>query len=73
MYISIVALHTSCNDDSECIEGAHCVQRNNTMSGKRCYCQEGYNEEGVLFCNGMSSRSWFLNLLIESSLKQNFL
>ncbi|XP_003393278.1 uncharacterized protein LOC126919897 [Bombus affinis] len=69
------ALHTSCNDDSECIEGAHCVQRNNSMSGKRCYCQEGYNEEGVLFCNGSSSVLIFhttLLLLTLSIMKRNF-
>ncbi|XP_076751274.1 oogenesis-related protein sosie [Xylocopa sonorina] len=49
------ALHTPCNDDSECIDGAHCVQRNTTMIGKRCYCQEGYYEESLLVCSGTES------------------
>ncbi|XP_017755895.1 PREDICTED: uncharacterized protein LOC108547754 isoform X2 [Eufriesea mexicana] len=50
------ALHTSCNDDSECIDGAHCIQRNTTTtSGKRCYCQEGYYEESPLLCSGSAS------------------
>ncbi|XP_076221403.1 oogenesis-related protein sosie isoform X2 [Nomia melanderi] len=49
------ALHAPCNEDSECIDGAHCIQRNNTTSGKRCYCQDGYDEDGLLACNGIIS------------------
>ncbi|XP_011645633.1 uncharacterized protein LOC105432492 [Pogonomyrmex barbatus] len=48
------AIHVPCNADIECIEFAHCVQRNSTM-GKRCYCREGFYEESPLFCNGCSS------------------
>ncbi|XP_014485766.1 PREDICTED: uncharacterized protein LOC106750151 [Dinoponera quadriceps] len=48
------AIHMPCNDDSECVEDAHCIQRNATM-GKRCYCQEGFYEESPMFCNGCSS------------------
>ncbi|XP_071556309.1 uncharacterized protein Sosie [Temnothorax nylanderi] len=47
------ALHATCNSDVECIEDAHCVQRNGT--GRRCYCREGFYEESPLFCNGCSS------------------
>lgn len=50
------ALHSLCNDDSECMDGAHCIQRNTTtMSGKRCYCREGYYEESHLLCSGCAS------------------
>ncbi|XP_032683730.1 uncharacterized protein LOC116850044 [Odontomachus brunneus] len=48
------ALHVSCNDDTECIDDAHCVQHNTTL-GKRCYCQDGFYEESKMFCNGCSS------------------
>lgn len=42
-----------CVDDSECIEGAHCVIANATVQmqfrnqypGRRCYCMDGYQEE----------------------------
>nr|XP_033322923.1 uncharacterized protein LOC117218546 isoform X1 [Megalopta genalis] len=49
------ALRAPCNEDTDCFEGAHCVQPNNSMSGKRCYCQDGYYEESHLVCNGCSS------------------
>ncbi|KAF3424866.1 hypothetical protein E2986_12435 [Frieseomelitta varia] len=49
------ALHAPCNEDTECVDGAHCVQRNNTLPGKRCYCKEGYYEEKLLLCSGTSS------------------
>ncbi|XP_034194027.1 oogenesis-related protein sosie isoform X2 [Osmia lignaria lignaria] len=58
------ALHTSCNEDSECIDGAHCVQRNATMSGKRCYCQEGYYEENPLVCNGSASSNLTIHIVL---------
>lgn len=41
-----------CNEDAECIEGARCIQRNSTTSGKRCYCQEPYYEESPFLCSG---------------------
>ncbi|CAK9806823.1 hypothetical protein ANTQUA_LOCUS5022 [Anthophora quadrimaculata] len=69
------ALHSPCIDDSECVEGAHCVQRNSTVSGKRCYCQEGYYEESPLVCNGSASTLTFhtIILLVTLSLiKENF-
>ncbi|XP_078047663.1 oogenesis-related protein sosie [Augochlora pura] len=49
------ALRAPCNEDTDCVEGAHCVQRNNSMSGRRCYCQDGYYEESPLVCNGCAS------------------
>ncbi|XP_035722613.1 low-density lipoprotein receptor 1-like isoform X3 [Vespa mandarinia] len=60
------AIRASCNDDNECIEGAHCtVKGNNTTSGKRCYCREGYVENNLM-CNGCSSifsLSWMIFLV----------
>lgn len=47
----LLALHSSCTSDMECVEDAQCVQRNGT-AGRRCYCQEGFYEETPLFCNG---------------------
>ncbi|XP_015438330.1 PREDICTED: uncharacterized protein LOC107193403 [Dufourea novaeangliae] len=49
------ALRTPCNEDSECVDGAHCVKYNTTITGKRCYCQDGYYEESPLVCNGSAS------------------
>ncbi|KAG7190514.1 hypothetical protein KM043_006615 [Ampulex compressa] len=49
------ALRAPCNEDTECIENAHCVQRNSTSSGKRCYCLDDYYEESPLICSGSSS------------------
>lgn len=66
IYISVVALHFSCNSDSECTSGAHCVQQNVTL-GKRCYCQEGYYEESLLHCSGMSF--FLFDFLLQSSSK----
>ncbi|KAK9299822.1 hypothetical protein QLX08_007275 [Tetragonisca angustula] len=69
------ALHAPCNEDTECIDGAHCVQRNNTMSGKRCYCKEGYYKETLLLCSGSSSVFTFhttLLLITLSILKRSF-
>lgn len=57
------ALHAPCNEDSECVDGAHCVQRNNT-SEKRCYCKEGYYEEKFLLCSGGSSVCTFHTTLL---------
>ncbi|XP_043794335.1 uncharacterized protein LOC122715865 [Apis laboriosa] len=68
------ALHFSCNNDSECINGAHCVQLNVTL-GKRCYCQEGYYEENPLVCSGGISVLAFHTLYLLISLiivKRNF-
>ncbi|EZA52763.1 hypothetical protein DMN91_001614 [Ooceraea biroi] len=48
------ALRATCNSDSECIEDAYCIQRNSTL-GKRCYCREGFYEEGPMSCDGCSS------------------
>ncbi|XP_018376002.1 PREDICTED: uncharacterized protein LOC108769481 [Trachymyrmex cornetzi] len=50
------ALHTSCKSDSECIEYAHCVVRNNN-TGRHCYCEEGFVEKppSLYICNGCSS------------------
>ncbi|PBC31854.1 hypothetical protein APICC_05704 [Apis cerana cerana] len=61
------ALHFSCNNDSECTSGAHCVQLNVTL-GKRCYCQEGYYEESPLFCSGGTSVFAFHTLYLLISL-----
>ncbi|XP_043516596.1 uncharacterized protein LOC122532143 isoform X2 [Frieseomelitta varia] len=69
------ALHAPCNEDTECVDGAHCVQRNNTLPGKRCYCKEGYYEEKLLLCSGSSSVFTFhttLLLITLSVLKRSF-
>lgn len=58
------AIRAPCNDDTECIEGAHCiVQGNNTTTGKRCYCREGYVEDNLM-CNGCSSIFLFSTTLL---------
>lgn len=46
-----IAVRAPCKDDAECGEGAHCTQGNNTASGKKCACIDGYYEEN-LRCNG---------------------
>ncbi|KAF7988010.1 hypothetical protein HCN44_007504 [Aphidius gifuensis] len=48
------AVRAPCKDHAECGEGAHCIQGNNTSSGKKCACLEGYYEEN-LRCNGSFS------------------
>ncbi|XP_076640118.1 oogenesis-related protein sosie [Colletes latitarsis] len=68
------ALRTICKEDSECIEGAHCIQRNSTMPEKRCYCQEGFYEESLLVCSGSASIFTFhvtILLLILNLIKGN--
>ncbi|XP_051157362.1 uncharacterized protein LOC127279191 [Leptopilina boulardi] len=50
----IQAVGAPCNTDSECTEGAQCVNANNTLSIKRCYCKEGYFEDNKM-CNGAST------------------
>lgn len=71
------AIRAPCNDDSECVEGAHCTHRNNTMSGKRCYCHEGYYEESPLVCSGSGSIfSYYTTTLLAASIllgKLNYL
>ncbi|KOC63031.1 hypothetical protein WH47_04426 [Habropoda laboriosa] len=69
------ALRSTCTDDSECIDGAHCIQRNTTISGKRCYCQEGYYEESPLLCSGSASTLTFhtaILLVTLSLMKETF-
>ncbi|XP_046749358.1 uncharacterized protein LOC124413070 [Diprion similis] len=45
---------TPCNEDSECIKGAHCSQGNSTMPEKRCLCKLGYVESAQRLCSGSS-------------------
>ncbi|XP_066598410.1 uncharacterized protein sosie [Prorops nasuta] len=47
------AIRALCNEDLECTDGAHCVQGNTTLLGRRCYCKEGYIEDNLM-CSGSS-------------------
>jgi len=51
LYFLPLALRATCNNDAECVDDAYCVQRNSTM-GKRCYCRDGFYEEGPMICGG---------------------
>ncbi|XP_012281547.1 uncharacterized protein LOC105700355 [Orussus abietinus] len=66
------AIRAPCNEDSECSEGANCVQGNNTQ-GKRCYCMEGYYEENLM-CSGSESvfRISSISLLILTAILARF-
>lgn len=59
------ALHALCSSDSECSEGAHCVQQNSTTApGKRCYCRDGYYEETPVHCSGSTSIFTFHTMIL---------
>lgn len=47
------AVRFPCNNDAECGPYAQCVQKNNTMSGKRCECREDAVEVNRI-CSGSS-------------------
>lgn len=57
LFSCCLAVRMPCNEDDECVDGAHCMVGNNTMyAGKRCYCKSGYYEENMM-CNGIYKES----------------
>ncbi|XP_057335747.1 uncharacterized protein LOC130674438 isoform X1 [Microplitis mediator] len=61
------ALHSMCNDDNDCGEGAECIPENTTSSVKKCTCKEDWVEENFK-CNGSITLTSSLFLLIFSIL-----
>ncbi|XP_008549712.1 uncharacterized protein LOC103572738 [Microplitis demolitor] len=61
------ALHSMCNDDNDCGDGAECIPENTTSSVKKCTCKEDWIEENFK-CNGSITFTSSLFLLIFSIL-----